>query len=230
MLMKRFSFFSLDNAAIWELPTDYYMHNLKPLKTPNTNTYPLTQWFSPLIQKYLPNSTSCAIKCVRELIRIHSKDLEMIDSYSNYYLPYKLTVFEDNIAYQISLQARNFMPTFRTNFSPFEPGRRREDRGNNKNPSLTGQSSTSSTTSSTSSSSGDDETSSDDEQLVTLSVTLDHQHQMRRKSGKEIINVIGGGGGGSNIGRSDLIKSIFPSMDEIYDTKLKQPKRHNINV
>lgn len=114
----------------------------------------------------LPFSTSDRNKVVKELIRVHSKELEMIDYYSNYHVPYKWTAFEENIAFQIGHLARNFMPTYRTNFSPFDPSRR-EVRGTLKNPSLTGQSSTSSTTSSTNSSTDEYSSDSDDEQVIS---------------------------------------------------------------
>ncbi len=116
----------------------------------------------------LPYSTSDRNKVVKELIRVHSKELEMIDYYSNYHIPYKWTAFEENIAFQIGHLARNFMPTYRTNFSPFDPNRRGEVRGSLKNPSLSGQCSTSSTASSSTSSSLDEYSSeSDDEQLIS---------------------------------------------------------------
>lgn len=157
----------LDNAAIWELPTDYYMHNLQTFNGHDIKSLaPFTDWVGEIIMRNLPNSTSDRNKIVKELIRVHSNDLEMIDYYSNYHVPYKWTAFEENIAFQIGHLARNFMPTYRTNFSPFDPSRRGEVRGSLKNPGLTGQSSTSSTTSSTSSSL-DEYSSSDDEQAIS---------------------------------------------------------------
>lgn len=161
-----------ENIPIWELTTDYFMHNapdqfdeknVKSLK-------PLTEWLRPFILKYLPYSTSDSNRVVDELIRVHSRDLEMIDFYSNYHNPYKWTAFEEHINFQISLMARNFMPKFRTNFSPFEPAaRRHEDRGILKNPQLTGQSSTGSANSSSSSAEG---SSSEDE---SISETISQQ-------------------------------------------------------
>lgn len=186
------------------------MHNLQqPKEVDETKTLlPLTQWVHPLIHRHLPFSTSAATKIVRELIRVHSRDLEMIDSYSNYYLPFRLTVFEDNIAYQISLMARNYMPTFRTNYSPFEPGRRREGRANINNPSLTGQSSTSSTTSSTSSSM-EDEDSSEEEILIDRSTLSDAE-----KSSENEIS----------------FKNLLPSMLEVYGSEIKNPDKENLGI
>lgn len=144
------------------------MHNLQTFNDHgNKSLAPFTDWVGETIMRNLPHSTSDRNKIVKELIRVHSKELEMIDYYSNYHVPYKWTAFEENIAFQIGHLARNFMPTYRTNFSPFDPSRRGEGRGSLKNPSLTGQSSTSSTTSSTSSSLDEYSSDSDDEQVVS---------------------------------------------------------------
>ena len=147
-------------TLLWELTNDYHMHNPKVL-FPEEKTKPLTKWISDVVSKNLPNSTNNENKTVRELIRVHSKDLEMIDLYSNYHLTFQITSFEENIAFQISHLARNFMPTFRTNFSPFESVKRSEVR--NVNPSLTGKSSTSSATSTSSSDDLDDGDSTNEE-------------------------------------------------------------------
>lgn len=161
---------STENIPIWDLPTDYFMHNPRSdIEKDLVSVRPLTEWVSPFILKHLPNATSDMNKKVDELIRVHTRGLEMIDYYSSYHIPYKWTSFEENIAFNISLMARCFTPKFRTNFSPFEPATRRtEDRGILKNPSLTGQSSTGSTNSSSSS---DDESSSEDDSLLESSTT-----------------------------------------------------------
>lgn len=162
--------FLLENIPIWDLPTDYFMHNpQREIEKQLLSVRPLTEWVSPFILNHLPCSTSDSNKKVDELIRVHTRGLEMIDYYSSYHIPYKRTSFEENIAYNISLMARCFTPKFRTNFSPFEPATRRtEDRGILKNPSLTGQSSTGSTNSDSSS---DDESSSEDDSLLESSIT-----------------------------------------------------------
>lgn len=111
-----------NGEQLWEMTSDYLLHN--PVANKIISEKPLTMWYSDVIRKNLPNSTSNANKIVKELIRIHTTDLEMIDLYSNYHLTYKITSLEENIAYQISQFARSYMPTFRTNFSPFEPTKR----------------------------------------------------------------------------------------------------------
>lgn len=112
-----------DNGEqLWDITSDYNLHN--KLSDTVLSEKPLTMWYSDIIRKHLPYSTSIANKIVKELIRIHTTDLEMIDLYSNYHLTYRITSLEENIAYQISQFARSYTPTLRTNFSPFEPTKR----------------------------------------------------------------------------------------------------------
>lgn len=197
--------FIAEKTPIWELPTDYYMHNLQKWDDQDPQwMVPVTQWVRQITMKHLPLSTSDGNKIAQELVRVHAKDIEMIDYYSAYHYPFKCTTFDENIVFQISQLARNFIPKFRTNFSPFEPaGRRREGRSNLQNPSMTGQSSTSSTTSSTSSSM--DEASSSDEDTITdnrFSISGDDKDPSKFIS----------------------FDSLFPSMKRIYLTEPKQPK------
>lgn len=139
-------FSAKDLQTITDIPTDHYY--LTRAFDPKFNELPLTQFVSDKISRHFPYSCSNSNKIVKELVRIESPDIDMVDVYSNYHQPHKITTFEETIAYQISQISRHFVSTFKTNFSPFEPGRRREDRITN-NPSLTGQSSTGSTHSST---------------------------------------------------------------------------------
>lgn len=184
------------------------MHNAKgDMETELNSPRPLTEWVSPFILKHLPNSTCDSNKMVDELIRVHSRDLEMIDYYSSYHIPYKWTSFEENIAFTISLMARCFTPTFRTNFSPFVPATRRsEGRGILKNPSLTGQSSTGSTNSSSSS---DEGTSSEDDSILESSTTqnISVAEEIEPPS------------------KSITFNALFPPMMEVYQTSLKQPNK-----
>lgn len=204
-------FLSTENIPIWDLPTDYYMHNSQDAAVADTSRSlkPLTEWVNPFILKHLPHSTSCANKIVDELICVHTRDLEMIDFYSNYHIPYKCTTFEEHIAFQISHLARSFMPTFRTNFSPFEPAaRRREGRGILKNPSLTGQSSTGSANSS--SSSMDEVSSSEDDSI------LDNINQATSPLPS------------LQPPHPDRSTALVPSMRDVYHTELKAPNKFDM--
>lgn len=149
-----------DYVPIWELSTDYYLHNpriSRSLRAAPAPRRPITQWCDPFVLRHLPYSTSDATKMVKQLFHVASPDMEAIDYYTSYHFPYRWTPFEEHIALQIAHRARSFMPTYRTNFSPFQPGRRRDDgRPAITNPSMTGQSSTGSTASATSASSSEE--------------------------------------------------------------------------
>lgn len=142
-----------NQSQIWEYSTDYYFHH-KPIIF---SLKSLTQWWDAGIVKCLPYAYNDLTKSCSELIQIHSRDVEMIDSYIDYYRPYELSVLDDVYALKVSNSIRDFMPNFTANYSPFalrvRPVRRREEnssKGNAmKNPSVTGQSSTSSAASST---------------------------------------------------------------------------------
>ena len=142
-----------NQPQIWEYTTDYYFHH-KPIIC---SLKSLTQWWDMGVLKSLPYAFNDITKACSELIQIHSRDVEMIDSYMDYYRPYELSVLGDVFALKVSNSIRDFMPNFTTNYSPFtlrvRPLRRREEtssKGNAmKNPSVTGQSSTSSAASST---------------------------------------------------------------------------------
>lgn len=146
---------SENQPQIWEYTSDYYFHH-KPV---TFQVKSLTQWWDEEIMKCLPYSHNNLTKACSELIQLHSRVVEMIDSYDEYYKPQELTVLDDVFTLKISNSVRDFMPNFTTNYSPFairvRPVRRREEnshKGNTitmKNPSVSGQSSSCSTASST---------------------------------------------------------------------------------
>lgn len=226
--------FITDNVAIWELPNDYYLHNpivprlLAPIDTATSTQRPLTQWCSPFVLSHLPHSTSDATKIVKQLFYVGSPDLEVIDYYSNYYVPYRWTPFDEHIALQIAHRARSFMPTYRTNFSPFQPGRRREGRATN-NPSMTGQSSTASATSTSSSSSSAG--SDDDEDEASA------EGQAGLWLGGEQLD--GSGGGMRRVSTAVVVAEekrcvrfaeLLPSMREWYGCEVHDPNDEDLRV
>lgn len=157
-----------DSEQLWDMTNDYNLHN--PVTNIITTEKPLTMWYSDVIRKNLPYSTSIANKVVKELIRIHTLDLEMIDLYSNYHLTYKLTSLEENIAFQISQFTRTYMPAFRTNFSPFVPTKRTQPP--QKTPPQPD-----------SNSSSDPDTTSDEDDTCSISrISLSDQQKSEKKS------------------------------------------------
>lgn len=188
-----------DGENLWDITNDYQLHN--PIESYGCSEKPLTMWYSDIIRKNLPNSTSMAFKIVKELIRIHCQELEMIDLYSNYHLTYQFSSLEENIAYQISQFARNFMPTYRTNFSPFEPGKR------TAGSAIAGQSAITATNSFNSSS--DESDSSSDEDDTTLSLSLKSPTTEQPKA----------------IVKAFKLEDALPTCQKIYGFDLHQPDK-----
>ncbi|XP_036341395.1 polyphosphoinositide phosphatase-like [Rhagoletis pomonella] len=198
------------NQPIWELQTDYYMHNVyKPL-TPQNETRHITDWVRHKVRSCLPHSTSDSNKIVKELFRVHSKGLEMIDAYANYHQSFKWTDLSEHIAFEISQLALRYMPTFRTNYSPFQ--RQIQDRKASKNPNLTGQSSTSSTNSNSSSSTSEaDDTSSDEDISAGYSIKDANQTESVEQ---DIFT----------------LESLLPPMEEVYGCKITNPSKANMAI
>ncbi|KAG5869516.1 hypothetical protein JTB14_035113, partial [Gonioctena quinquepunctata] len=204
-----------DKPQIWEYTTDYYFHH-KPIIF---SLKSLTQWWDAGVLKSLPYAYNDLTKACSELIQVHSRDVEMIDSYLDYYRPYELSVLDGVFALKVSNSIRDFMPSFTTNYSPFtlrvRPVRRREENSNRgvasamKNPSVTGQSSTS--TASSTSSSSDNETSVEDEDS---SYTNESQMTSSKDSTPEPFT----------------FKSLFPTMKEVYGTELRKPSPEDILI
>lgn len=187
------------------------MHNAyKPL-SPRHETRLITDWVRMKIRKCLPYSCSDSNRIVKELFRVHTRDLEMIDGYSNYYQSFKWTELNEHISFEISQVAMRHLPTFRTNYSPFQ--KQIQERKKPKNPSLTGQSSTSSTASNDSSSSSEaDDTSTDEE--FSASLSLKEQNQKHNKENETSIT----------------LESLLPPMEEVYGCRVSNPSKENMDI
>uniref|UniRef100_A0A182M2V0 SAC domain-containing protein n=1 Tax=Anopheles culicifacies TaxID=139723 RepID=A0A182M2V0_9DIPT len=190
---------------IWDLETDFYIHNSRFDEIRQISTTPLTQWVSPFVMNCLPAAVSDENRVVKELIKIHSNDAEIIDYYSNFHYDYKLTSFEEHIDYQLSHLSRNLAPAFRSHFSPFEPIRRQQSTAL-KNPSLTGQSSTSSANSSSSDRS-DDESESDEEDKSNRNTAPSSSNNSSRAEDPVTLS------------------SMFPMTNDIYGFEIRMPKK-----
>lgn len=192
--------------AIWDLPSDYYMHNLHVAQDKDSVTKqltPITDWIRPIVLRSLPHSTSDSCKIVSEFIRVQSPYEEMVDCYANYYIPNRYTPFEEQIAFQIKSFRAN---SSNQDYSPFVP-RKREVA--TTNPSLTGQSSTSSYTGSASSSCDDDQSSDDETQLGEVAIN-------------SLVNV--------TPVKSATFDSVLGSMKDVYGMELKRPSRESQRV
>ncbi|XP_050300102.1 polyphosphoinositide phosphatase [Anthonomus grandis grandis] len=194
-----------NQPQIWDYASDYYFHHKPNLCGQKS----LTQWWDDGVFKCLPYAYNDVTKACFDIIQVHSHDVEMIDSYVDYYRPNEFNMLTDVFALTISSSV-DFMPICTVNYSPFavrtRPDKRRE--GNvSKNPSVTGQSSTSSTTSTPSASSS--ENSSDDEESANSDASPD---TFSKESSSEIVT----------------FKSLFPSTEEVYGFSIKMPSKEDI--
>lgn len=183
------------------------MHNAF---VPSTSRAPITDWVRHKVRESLPFPCADANKLVKELIRVHSNGLEMIDAYSNYHQSFKWTDLSEHIEFEISQLATRYMPTFRTNYSPFQrqiqPSRKAR-----QNPSMTGQSSTGSTNSNSSSSSEGDDSSSDEE----LSASFAEKDPKQTETAEPA---------------PFTLASMLPSMAEVYGCTISSPSKQSMAI
>lgn len=195
------------NQPIWELQTDYDMHNAF---LPSTPSAPITDWVRHKVRDCLPYPCADSNKLVKELFRVHSNGLEMIDAYSNYHQSFKWTDLSEHIEFEISQLATRYMPTFRTNYSPFQR-QIQTSRKARQNPSMTGQSSTGSTNSNSSSSSEGEDSSSDEE----LSASFAEKESKQTETTEPV---------------PFTLSSMLPSMAEVYGCTITAPSKQSMAI
>uniref|UniRef100_A0A3Q0RDM9 FIG4 phosphoinositide 5-phosphatase n=1 Tax=Amphilophus citrinellus TaxID=61819 RepID=A0A3Q0RDM9_AMPCI len=107
---------------LWELPTDFYLHQTSTMAIPqDRRSY--TLWWSEGILSYLPvpyDEVPCEdnMKKVR-VKRVNGFD-ESIDIYTEFFKPYELTSFDEMFCIAMTKSAREFMPkTVGVDPSPF---------------------------------------------------------------------------------------------------------------
>uniref|UniRef100_A0A8C5SD77 FIG4 phosphoinositide 5-phosphatase n=1 Tax=Laticauda laticaudata TaxID=8630 RepID=A0A8C5SD77_LATLA len=99
-------------SHLWELPTDFYLHQkdtMNLLQTRRSYTF----WWTPGVLKYLPlpfDEVTCA-ENQRKLIvkRFHKFDDE-IDIQNDFFRPYELSSFDDIFCLAMTNSMRDFMP------------------------------------------------------------------------------------------------------------------------
>lgn len=146
-------FFPKENLPnIWDLPTDFYLHNLDALGL-NMPKKSYTMWCDEKVFDYLPLPYAEACKPTNCLMKKCSRTDERVDTFFEHYKPYERTEFSryfDTMGKQIT----NFKPKLWRNASP-SPFERRvipemKESRYEMNPNISGKDSTSSITSNTS--------------------------------------------------------------------------------
>uniref|UniRef100_A0A3B5LDE0 FIG4 phosphoinositide 5-phosphatase n=1 Tax=Xiphophorus couchianus TaxID=32473 RepID=A0A3B5LDE0_9TELE len=99
-------------AHLWELPTDFYLHQRSTMAL-QKNRHSYTFWWSEGVLSYLPvpyDEVACenTMKTVK-VKRINQFD-ESVDIYTEFFKPYELTSFDDTFCIAMTNSARDFMP------------------------------------------------------------------------------------------------------------------------
>lgn len=107
---------------LWELPTDFHLHQKNTMTLPkNRRSY--TMWWSEGTLMYLPVAsdevpTDDTMKTVKAK-RVNCFD-ESIDTYTEFFRPYELTYFDETFCIAMTSSAKEFMPkTVGVDPSPF---------------------------------------------------------------------------------------------------------------
>uniref|UniRef100_A0A3Q1I3G8 SAC domain-containing protein n=1 Tax=Anabas testudineus TaxID=64144 RepID=A0A3Q1I3G8_ANATE len=97
---------------LWELPTDFYLHQRSTMALPlDRRSY--TLWWSEGILSSLPVAYD-EVPCEENMKKIKVKRVnqfdESIDIYTEFFKPYELTSFDDTFCITMTNSAREFMP------------------------------------------------------------------------------------------------------------------------
>ncbi|KAI1286771.1 Polyphosphoinositide phosphatase [Halotydeus destructor] len=159
---------------IWEMQTDYYLHNtMNKLLTEKLSLKPNTWWWDEEIAFSLPRAAHQVFKAKVQPVLLSvdkcQTQEERADGFYEQYRPYELTVIAETLALNMLHTEKDFMPHFTTDPSPFmtrlRPDKRREPEiGKTPLPSLS-LSQLSATQSSSQSEADSDEDSDDDDDL-----------------------------------------------------------------
>ncbi|KAI4888939.1 hypothetical protein NFI96_025071 [Prochilodus magdalenae] len=97
---------------LWELPTDFYLHQSNTMALPqDRRSY--TYWWSEGVLSYLPvpyDEVLCEKNRKKVMIKRVNRYDESTDMYTEFFKPYELTSFDDTFCIAMTNSAREFMP------------------------------------------------------------------------------------------------------------------------
>ncbi|XP_043962480.1 polyphosphoinositide phosphatase [Gambusia affinis] len=99
-------------AHLWELPTDFYLHQKSTMALQN-NRRSYTFWWSEGVLSYLPvpyDEVACENTMKTVKVRRMNQFDESVDIYTEFFKPYELTSFDDTFCIAMTNSAREFMP------------------------------------------------------------------------------------------------------------------------
>ncbi|KAK3098640.1 hypothetical protein FSP39_021482 [Pinctada imbricata] len=134
---------------IWELPTDYYLHNKDIIGILGYLCKSYCQWWEEPVYRSLPmpyDQVKKSQDC--QILRTHAED-ERVNNYEEYYKTTELTQLTEMFALCVTHSVRDIKPKSAKTDSPFalRISTESKETGQERNPNISGKSSTSSTTS-----------------------------------------------------------------------------------
>ncbi|XP_076466433.1 polyphosphoinositide phosphatase-like isoform X2 [Babylonia areolata] len=205
---------------LWELPTDFYLHNPLTMGKILSTRASYSQWWEKPVYEHLPKAYDEVSKSESTQLEVSSApaNSENVNLFFEFYRPSELTVFEDLYQFFMSRATRKFMPKGATDFSPFkvreppEPADKMGKKllGQEANPNITGKDSTVSTLSQ-----GSEDSSSSEDSSVEAGVHLS-ESSSPYDSEQESSYV--------------SFKDLFPSMKKVYDSEIKEPNDRDRNI
>ncbi|KAJ8270612.1 hypothetical protein GJAV_G00117140 [Gymnothorax javanicus] len=107
---------------LWELPTDFYLHQRNSMEL-QQHRRSYTFWWSEGILSYLPlpyDEVPCEENKKKVAVKRLNRYDESTDTYTEFFKPYELTSFDDTFCMAMTNSAREFMPkTVGVDPSPF---------------------------------------------------------------------------------------------------------------
>uniref|UniRef100_A0A3P8YL73 SAC domain-containing protein n=1 Tax=Esox lucius TaxID=8010 RepID=A0A3P8YL73_ESOLU len=107
---------------LWELPTDFYLHQKNSMALAHDRRS-YTYWWSEGILSYLPvpyDEVPCEENMKKVAVKRVNRYDESTDTYTEFFKPYELTSFDDTFCISMTNSAREFMPkTVGVDPSPF---------------------------------------------------------------------------------------------------------------
>ncbi|CAL1282798.1 unnamed protein product [Larinioides sclopetarius] len=205
---------SKTTPPLWEMMTDFYLHNSLAAgqKICHRNLY--TCWWDVNVMNSLPLAVIEDRKelesSLAEIVKTHPMD-PRTDGFFDHYRPFEMTSLADLLSFYMNHSMRDVMPSFTSDYSPFSvrvrPGRKRESIGEKPpNPSVTGISSTASA------SSGTSETDSGESSSEDNFVFLDSEESSYSLSSS----------------RGMTFENIFTTTRQVYGMDLKNPSEKNM--
>ncbi|ESO10569.1 hypothetical protein HELRODRAFT_72070 [Helobdella robusta] len=110
------------SKQIWELSSDYYIHNEAALDLGKLNRRSYCQWWDQRILDCLPYSYEDESKGILDehlAVEYHERSSEQVNLLDDLYKPHEMTSFDDLFAMNMSHSLKDFMPKSSSDISPF---------------------------------------------------------------------------------------------------------------